>query len=303
MTISVTDTNPAALTAKSLSVTNSYTITVNEVNVAPVLTLPPNTNINEQVAYTATATATDSDLPANALTFALVSGPAGLTVASNGVINWTPLESQGPSNYVVTISVTDTNPAALTAKSLSVTNSYSITVNEVNLAPSIFMPANQTLHATRLLSVTATATDPDQPANTLIFGLVSGPGGLNVASGGLITWTPTDADIGSTNVRVRVFDNGTPSLSATGTFTITVVSRPLLSSPVLTNGTNVLLTWSSFSGGVYRLQYLPAFGATNASNWVTLSGDVTAAGNFATKVHTNGHPAGTNQMFYRVMVP
>ena len=132
---------------------------------------------------------------------------------------------------------------------------------------------------------------------------MSGPGGLNVASGGLITWTPTDADIGSTNVRVRVFDNGTPSLSATGTFTVTVVSRPVLSPLVFTNGTNVALTWSSFAGGIYRLQYLPGFGATNASNWLTLAGDVTAAGNVATKVHTNGHAFGTNKLFYRVMVP
>jgi len=118
-----------------LSATNSFTVTVNEVNVAPVLTLPPNTNIAAQVSWSAMATATDSDIPANPLTFGLVSGPAGLTVATNGIINWTPTGAQGSSNYTVTISVTDTNPAAVNAKSLSVTNSFQIAVGVANLIP------------------------------------------------------------------------------------------------------------------------------------------------------------------------
>ena len=119
----------------NLSATNNFTVLVNEVNVAPVLTLPPNTNINEQVAWSATATASDSDIPPNPLTFALVSGPAGLTVTTNGVITWTPAQNQSPGSYTVTISVTDTNPAAVNAKSLSTTNSFQITVKEVNVAP------------------------------------------------------------------------------------------------------------------------------------------------------------------------
>jgi hypothetical protein len=113
----------------SLSATNSFTVTVNEVNTPPTLTLPPNTNIVEQAAWSAVATATDSDIPANPLTFALVSGPAGLTVTTNGLINWTPTQAQALNTYTVTISVTDTNPPAVNAKSLSVTNSFQITVN------------------------------------------------------------------------------------------------------------------------------------------------------------------------------
>ena len=48
----------------ALSVTNSFTLTVNEVNVAPVLTVPTSQTINELVAFSANATATDADLPA-----------------------------------------------------------------------------------------------------------------------------------------------------------------------------------------------------------------------------------------------
>jgi hypothetical protein len=113
----------------SLSATNSFTVMVNEVNTPPTLMLPPNTNIVEQAAWSALATATDSDIPANPLIFALVSGPPGLTVADDGLITWTPTQAQVLNTYTVTISVTDTNPAAVNAKSLSVTNSFQITVN------------------------------------------------------------------------------------------------------------------------------------------------------------------------------
>jgi len=113
----------------SLNATNSFTVTVNEVNTPPTLILPSNTNIVEQAAWSAVATATDSDIPANPLTFALVSGPAGLTVTTNGVINWTPTQAQALNTYTVTISVTDTNMFAVNAKSLSATNSFMVTVN------------------------------------------------------------------------------------------------------------------------------------------------------------------------------
>ena len=56
----------------ALSDTNSFTLTVNEVNVAPVLTVPASQTISELVAFSANATATDADLPAQTLTFALV---------------------------------------------------------------------------------------------------------------------------------------------------------------------------------------------------------------------------------------
>src|SRR5207249_2211088 len=94
-------------------VSRTFQITVNEVNVPPVLVLPPNQPINEQAPFNATATATDSDLPANTWAFELVSGPSGLIVAPDGAIAWTPGESQGPGNYTVTVRVTDTNSNAV----------------------------------------------------------------------------------------------------------------------------------------------------------------------------------------------
>ena len=108
----------------------SYSVRASE-NAPPVLILPPNTNILDQVPFTATATATDLDLPANTLTFALVSGPAGLTVSPAGVIDWTPSEVQGPGTVVIRV-FDDGTP------SLSATNSFVVIVNSI-LPPTDFM--------------------------------------------------------------------------------------------------------------------------------------------------------------------
>ena len=48
-------------------------------------------------------------------------------ISTNGVISWTPSEVQGPGVYTLTTVVSD--------GSLSATNSFSVTVNEVNVAP------------------------------------------------------------------------------------------------------------------------------------------------------------------------
>ena len=110
---------------------NTFTVTVNEVNTAPLLTVPGNTNISGLVAWSAQAVAADGDLPANALTFALVSGPAGLTVTADGLIAWTPGMNQGHSTNLVRLSVTDNSPLAVNATSLSVTSSFTIAVSPV----------------------------------------------------------------------------------------------------------------------------------------------------------------------------
>src|SRR2546427_2451992 len=106
-------------------------------------------------------------LPANSLTFALVSSPAGMTInPATGAISWTPTEGQGPSTNIVSVSVTDNGVPAL-----SVTNTFQVIVNEVNLAPVLTVPADQTMAEQTTLNVSARATDADLPANTLTFAI------------------------------------------------------------------------------------------------------------------------------------
>ena len=226
-----------------LSATNSFSVTVNEVNSAPVLTAPSNQTINELAPWSAEATAIDADQPTNTLTFELVAGPSGLTVSSNGLVSWTPSEAQGPSTNTVTVRVFDDG-----VPSLADTNSFTLTVNEMNSVPVLSLPTNQTIGELAPWSAEATAIDADQPTNTLTFELLAGPSGLTVSSNGLVSWTPSEAQGPSTNtVTVRVFDDGVPSLADTNSFTLTVNevnSAPGLSLP--TNQTiDELAPWSA----------------------------------------------------------
>ena len=80
----------------SLSDAETITITVDEVNVVPVLAAIGNKTVKELTELTFTVAVTDADLPANALTYSLVNAPAGATIgAATGAFTWTPIEGQG----------------------------------------------------------------------------------------------------------------------------------------------------------------------------------------------------------------
>src|SRR3989440_8969965 len=103
--------------------TNSVWVTVVEVTVPPVLSVPADQTIDEQTALNVSASATDADLPANTLTFALVSAPTGMTInPASGVISWTPSEAQGTRANEVSESVTGNGVPALSA-----TDSFTVT--------------------------------------------------------------------------------------------------------------------------------------------------------------------------------
>src|SRR5439155_1681761 len=127
--------------APPLSATNSFKVIVTEVNSAPVLTVADNQSITELSTLVVTNTASDSDLPANTLTFSLVSQPAGMSIGpGSGVLIWTPTEAQGPSTNVITVKVTDNGTPAL-----SDTKSFKVIVAEVNSAPVLTVADDRTI--------------------------------------------------------------------------------------------------------------------------------------------------------------
>jgi|CXWL01.1.fsa_nt_gi RHS repeat-associated protein len=101
--------------------------------------------------------------------------------------------------------------------------------------PPVFSPiGNQTVRAGELLRVTTSVSDADVPAQVLSFSLVGpAPQGVSIgASTGVLTWTPTAAQIGQASITVRVEDSGVLSLSDEKTFTVTVANAN--QAPVLT---------------------------------------------------------------------
>src|SRR6266852_4574374 len=220
ITVRVTDNG-----TPPLSDTKSFTVIVNEVNSAPILTVPPTQTINELTTLSVTNTATDPDIPANVLTFALVASPSGMTLdTATGVLAWTPSEAQGPSTNIITVRVTDDG-----SLSLSDTKSFTIIVNEVNSAPVLAPISDKVVNEGSLLTFTATATDADIPANSLKFTLDPGaPAGATInATNGVFAWMPPIGFSTATNtLTIRVTDDGAPPLSDAKTFKIAVVSAP-----------------------------------------------------------------------------
>jgi len=88
--------------------TNQVKLVYSYVNSPPMLNPIGNKIVGELTTLTFTATATDVDMPAQPLTFTLdVNAPLGALITTDGVFTWTPTEEQGPSNYLIRVTVSD----------------------------------------------------------------------------------------------------------------------------------------------------------------------------------------------------
>src|SRR5436190_20871565 len=116
------------------------------------------------------AEAADANEPAQSLRFSLGAGAparAGIN-PTNGVFQWTPDESQGPATNQIGVIVTDNGTPPLSA-----VQSFTIVVREVNRPPVLVSIPDQSASPGELIVLTATATDPDVPAQPLTFSLRS----------------------------------------------------------------------------------------------------------------------------------
>jgi hypothetical protein len=232
VTVTVTDdgTNPAGLTHSE-----TVTITVNEVNVAPVLDAIGARSVDEMAVLSFKATATDQDKPAQDLTFSIDAAAIalGMSMTAGGDFSWTPTEEQGGASYNVTVMVTDdgTNPADLTDF-----ETVNITVNEVNVAPVLDAIGARSVDEMAVLSFKATATDQDKPAQDLTFSIDAAAIalGMSMTAGGDFSWIPTEEQGGASyNVTVTVTDDGTNPADLTDFETVNITVNEVNVAPVL----------------------------------------------------------------------
>jgi hypothetical protein len=110
--------------------------------------------------------------------------------------------------------------------SLADSETFTITVNEVNRAPNLARPMDATVQRGSELGFMATATDPDLPANALRFSIdpeIQLPGlSINETTGEFRWAVPATQAPGQYTIRILVVDNGDPALSDSETFVVTV---------------------------------------------------------------------------------
>ena len=211
LTVRVTDDGDPVLDA-----TQSFTVTINEINVGPLVSSISSQTVAEGSNLSFSVSASDDDIPSNSLDFSLGAAPPGASISSGGSFSWTPGEGDGPGSYSITVSVSDGVSTAA--------GSFSVNVTEENSSPSISPISDLSVDEGNFVSVTASASDPDLPNQTLSFSLNAGsPAGASISPSGAFSWTPTEAQgPGTFDVTVRVTDNGPGNFSATENFSITV---------------------------------------------------------------------------------
>jgi hypothetical protein len=199
---------------------DTTTRTVSQGNQPPAFTGNLDFTIDELSLLDGTLSASDPD-PGQSLRFHIVDGaPAGFSLDTvSGRFLWRTSEADGPGSWSINVRVSDDGspPESSTAV-------LRISVREVNQAPSINPPAPQLVTAGTLVTLPIVASDPDRPAQSLRFSLVSPPPGASIDPvSGLFSWRPRQNQGGVFHdISVRVSDNGSPALTAEATFRISV---------------------------------------------------------------------------------
>ncbi|MCX2745876.1 putative Ig domain-containing protein [Mangrovivirga sp. M17] len=211
--------------------TRSFNVIVNEVNKPPVFTSGAITEAQENVEYVYNVVAEDPDNN-DYVTLTVPTIPSWLTFTQTGngtgTLSGTPGNNDVSDNDVV-IRATDNSGA-------TATQSYFITFEIVNDPPEIISsPVTQVQEGAEYL-YNIIATDPD-PNEQLTFTGLTIPDWLTLTDNGdgraTLTGVPTQANVGSNSVSIRVTDRD--GLSDTQSFTVNVQDSP--DRPVLKSAT------------------------------------------------------------------
>jgi hypothetical protein len=136
---------------------------------------------------------------------------------------------------------------------------------QTNTPPTLAPVANQTIGVGVTMIITNLATDTNVPVQTLNFSLLTAPTNAALdANGGVLTWRPLVTQANTINpFSVVVADNGTPSLSATQSFVVSVTNlvTPVVSAVAPIAG-QLVLQVNGASGPDYQIQ-----SSTDLVNW------------------------------------
>ncbi|GAM10729.1 protein sidekick-2 [Geobacter sp. OR-1] len=201
-----------------LYATRTFTVSVPSITSTATATAA----VGKPYSYTPVAV----DPAGGTFTYALTTAPSGMTInATSGAVSWTPATGQGGNAVPVTLTATVGTAVA----------SQQFTISTVAITSS---PAT-TAATGNNYSYQAVATGA-----ALTYALDAAPTGMTVSATGLVTWTPSEAQLGSNPVTVRATTGGASYY--TQSFTITVSAPPPApAAPILIPTTGVGGVWCS----------------------------------------------------------
>jgi hypothetical protein len=227
VTAYLTDDGGTANGGDDTSASVTFTITVNAVNDAPSFTSGGDVTVNEDSgAYSAAWATGISAGPANesgqTLTFNITgnSNPSlfssGPSVSSAGVLSFT-LAADAFGSATITVTLSDDGGTANGGVDTSAPQSFTITVNAVNDAPSFTAGGNVTVNedsgAYSAVWATAISAGPNEGGQTVAFNTSNDNNALfsvqpSISAAGVLTFTPAPNAFGTATVSVYAQDNG-----------------------------------------------------------------------------------------------
>jgi hypothetical protein len=237
LTVQVTDDG-----SPTLNDTATITINLNDLNDNPLFTSPSNVSVPENEVTVQTITASDEDLPAQPLTYAITGGADELTFAINptsGVLVFlggrdseSPTDANTDDVYEVEVTVSDgvggssTQTLMVTVTDVDEFDTTAITDTD---AASESVPENSAGGST--VGLTAFASDADATTNTITYTLDNDAGGLFTIDGnsGVVTVNgPLDFELASSHdITVRATSADTSFTTRDFTINVTDVNEAI----------------------------------------------------------------------------
>ena len=300
VTVSLSDNGGTANGGVDTSPSQTFTITVTGVNDAPSFTSGGDVSVNEDSgAYSASWAAAVSAGPnesGQALTFNVSNNNNALfssqpAIAANGTLTFN-LAANAFGTATVTVSLSDDGGTANGGVNTSSSQTFTITVNSSNDAPSFTSGGTVTVNEDSGAYSAAWATaisagPPNEGGQTVTFNVTSNTNTAlfsvqpSIAANGALTFTPAADAFGSADVTITLSDNGGVAnggvdTSAPQTFTITVTG--VNDAPSFTSGGTVTVNEDS---AAYSATWATAVSAGPNESGQTLTFSVTANTNTA----------------------
>ena len=166
---------------------------------------------------------TATDIDSEYFTYGLVQSPEGMSITSDGLIEWIPTEGIYSSDIVIA-SVSDNHPT----NPITSYQQFLIVVTPVNDAPIITSIADTIATVGELYTYNVEVYDPDD--DQFLYILFNEPEGMNISDSGEITWVPNiPGDY--TNITIAVSDGGEDNIQPVEEIFIVVVEA---ASPLIT---------------------------------------------------------------------
>lgn len=177
--------------------TQSYILRVNATNDAPLISSRPDSTAREDLPYRYTIAATDEE--GGVLSYALSSGPTGVSLSTAGVLSWTPTQAD-TGRHSISVRVSDPAGAAST-------QTFAVVVAAVNDAPVItgHSPAtgSSPLVVPPLVPVQFAVTASDEEGDSLAYTWQLNGLARAGATAAALTLTPSSTQLDTLRVLVQ----------------------------------------------------------------------------------------------------